>query len=308
MPTHTHPSPIDALIAWARAIRSREFLDANRTVADRFAEGLAGAGLAGTSFADLFALAQSVCVPPEALPDDLRSKDSVYLVITTRCNNGVAMRDTSGGVRFETCAHCLNGSGPHGASMSFADVDRVVANLPDRVREIEISGGEVLHPDVLPLTLHTLRACSERFGDGPLLSIQTNGDFLRSPRQSRRLVAELIAHGLRRIVVASMDIYHGRGRSVEEKLDERKRHYARIAENLKRESVVFVGEDDFGSLPPRRGMLTAHFFGADVEKWFGGFIVDDLVPNARAVRTGVAVESASGVRFCDHHAGAQGFL
>ena len=220
------------------------------------------------------------------LPDDLRGKDSVYLVITTKCNNGVATADADGAVSHRTCSHCLNGSGPNGVSMTFDEVERVVANLPHPLREIEISGGEVLHPDVLPLTLHTLRLCAERYGRGLMLSIQTNGDFLRNPRQCHDTLALLRDAGLRRVVIASMDMYHARGATAEDAFEERKRHYARVQENMRRDRVEFVTGADSGWLSADPEVLTAHFFGADIDNRFDGFIVDGLVPNARAVLPG----------------------
>lgn len=299
---------------WARQVRRRAFLSAAPhwpldEHLRRFFEPL---GLGPVGFRRLFDAVQTEefrrQLEKAPLPEDLQGKDSVYLVITTKCNNGVAYQDASGAVRFRTCAHCLNGSGPHGISMTPEEVTRTVAHLPYPLREVEISGGEVLHPEVIELTLHTLRLCRERFGPGTMISLQTSGDFLRSPRHARELVRELKAAGLRRLVIASMDLYHGRGATPQEKFEERKRHYARVAENLRIEKTLFVGSEDYGYLPPDPEVLTVHFFGADIQHCFRGFIVEDLAPNARALRAGLVSELDRGVRYCRYHAGGRGFL
>jgi len=105
-----------------------------------------------------------------------------------------------------------------------------------------------------------------------------------------------------------MDIYHGRGRNADERFEERKRHYARLAENLRELNTLFVGREQYHHMPPDRGHITVHFFGADVQNRFDGFIVEDLVPNARAVRAGLVSVWDRGVRYCAHHAGGRGFL
>ena len=242
------------------------------------------------------------------LPADLRGKGSAYLVITTKCNNGAAACDAAGRVTHSTCPHCLNGSGPSGVSMSADEVEAVVANLPRPLREVEISGGEVLHPDVMSLTRHTLSLCAERYGPALLLSLQTNGDFLRSPRQCHETVARLREAGLRRIVVASMDMYHARGTTPQARFEERKRHYTMVQDNLRREGVQLVTSEGAAWAPDDPAILTAQFFGADIENRFEGFIVDDLAPNARAVRAGLVDEADRGVHHCSKHAGGQGFL
>jgi hypothetical protein len=294
----------NARVRWARAIRSRAFLDATTPLAARFVDAGIRAGIGADGYARLFESSAN----DAPLPSDLRRKDSVYWTLSTKCNNGYADVDDSGDVTFRTCAHCLNGSGPHGVSMTFEEVERVVGNLPEALREVELSGGEALHPDVLPLTLHALRLCSERFGSGVLLSVQTNGDFLRSARKARELLAALRKSGLRRLVIASMDLYHGRARNADERFEERKRHYARIADNLRGANVLFVGSEDYGRIPSNSNLVTVHFFGADVQNRFDGFIVDDLAPNVRAVRAGLVASRDAGVRYCAFHAGARGFL
>ena len=302
------------LFAWARTLRTPPFprVGEDDDLASHVQARAARAGIDRHAYRGLFHEWQSSTarrdVHASCLPDDLRSKDSVYLVITTKCNNGVAAVAADGEVTHRTCAHCLNGSGPNGVSMTFAEVERVVANLPYPLREIEISGGEVLHPDVLPLTLHALRLCAERHGDDLLLSIQTNGDFLRSARGCHDTLSLLREAGLRRVVVASMDMYHARGATPQDGFEERKRHYARVQENMRRDRVSFVTGCDSAWLPDDPSILTAHFFGADIEGRFDGFMLDDLVPNARAVRSGLVDESDNGVRYCSRHAGGRGFL
>ncbi|MDA1193181.1 MAG: hypothetical protein O3A46_16015 [Candidatus Poribacteria bacterium] len=316
MTTESISRELDTWFRWAREIRSWAFLHPEGEAGESWGGHVASAaeriGLGRDGYRQLFETAQMrefiESLDATDVPSDLNRKDSTYFVITTKCNNGIAFRNDDDEIEHKTCGHCLNGSGPNGVSMTFEDIDRTVANLPHLIREIEISGGEVLHPEALPLTLHTIRRCRERFGRDLLLSIQTNGDFFRNRDHTKRLVGELRDAGLRRIVVASMDIYHGRGNTDEEKFEERKRHYARVAENLRQEGVRFVGSSDFQSLSDDPKVLTAHFFGADIQDRFSGFIVDDLVPNARAVRAGLVSEMDHGVKYCRNHAGARGFL
>ncbi|MAF11533.1 hypothetical protein CMK11_13875 [Candidatus Poribacteria bacterium] len=321
MPAGSQPIPQDtasdsasrAMVAWARMLRTRAFARVDGdALASHIHAAETRAGLEGNAYRRLFLEWQHSATRSDllacGLPDDLRRKDSVYLVITTKCNNGMATADADGRVVHKTCAHCLNGSGPNGVSMTIEETERVVANLPYLLREIEISGGEALHPDVMPLTLHTLRLCADRYGRDLLLSLQTNGDFLRDPRQCDETLSLLRDAGLRRIVVASMDMYHAKGATPQDRFEERKRHYARVQENLRRSRVVFVTGDDAAWLPDDPTVLTAHFFGADIDNRFGGFIIDGLVPNARALRAGLVDESDNGVPYCPRHAGARGFL
>jgi hypothetical protein len=301
------------MFAWARTLRAAAAAPVTGVAASGGLHSLAAqAGWGTAAYRDLFLEWQDPRtrrdVQAARLPRDLGGKDSIYLVITTKCNNGTAVSDADGGVTHRTCSHCLNGSGPNGVSMTFDEVETVVANLPTPLREIEISGGEVLHPDVMPLTLHTLRLCAERYGGELLLSLQTNGDFLRSARHCHETVSALREAGLRRIVVASMDMYHARGATPQSRFEERKRHYALVQENLGRERVLFVTGEDIAWVPDDRSILTAHFFGADIEHRFDGFIIDELVPNARAVRAGLVGEAANGVGYCSKHAGGRGFL
>ncbi|MBT3271048.1 hypothetical protein HN371_28160 [Candidatus Poribacteria bacterium] len=313
IPQATPDSVPHAIFAWAQTLRTPAFArfgGVELAAHMRATEIRSGVGV--DAYHRLFLDWQDPAARSDLLasdlPDDLRRKDSAYLVITTKCNNGMATADAEGQVAHKTCAHCLNGSGPNGVSMTFEEVERVVANLPYPLREIEISGGEVLHPDVMPLTLHTLRLCTERYGGDLLLSLQTNGDFLRNPRQCHDTLSLLRDAGLRRIVVASMDMYHAKGATPQDQFEERKRHYARVQENLRRDRVMFVTGDGAAWLPDDPSILTAHFFGADIDNRFDGFIIDDLVPNARAVRAGLVTEADNGVRYCSRHAGARGFL
>ncbi len=301
------------MFAWARTLRAAARAPATALDAPGALEALVASGGGETSayrrlFLDWQDPRTRGDVQAVRLPEGLRGKDSVYLVVTTKCNNGAAIADAAGRVTHRTCSHCLNGSGPNGVSMTFDEVENVVANLPRPLREIEISGGETLHPDVMPLTLHTIRRCAERYGGELLLSLQTNGDFLRDPRHCHETVSALREAGLRRVVVASMDMYHAKGATSQDRFEERKRHYARVQENLRRERVLFVTGEDVAWAPDDPSILTAHFFGADIEHRFDGFIIDDLVPNARAVRAGLVDEADNGVRYCPKHAGGRGFL
>ena len=303
----------DALYAWAREARAPSFLHrrSGGSIQERIERTSSRAGLGKDGFARLTASAdQSFWRELDAaeLPADLARKDSVYLVITNRCNNGAAYRDADGEVRHRTCGHCLNGSGPNGVSMSERDLERTIANLPFPLREVELSGGEPLMPQNMPLTLRAVRLCAERYGPDLMLSLQTNGDFLLSPKRCAETMERLRQNGLRRIAVASMDIYHGRGGSDQERFEERKRHYARIAENLRRVRGVELRSGGYQEPAADPNGVAAHFFGADIQNRFRGFHIDHLAPNARAVRTGLASERENGAVYCARHSGARGFL
>src|ERR1043165_1145786 len=117
--------------------------------------------------------------------------DAIYWVVSRHCN--------------QRCGHCYNDSEPGAPGLSPVDVDRCVAHLPApddvRVDRIILSGGEVLAwPELL---FHTLRRLDERYGSRTALWVQTNGDLLDEATLDR-----LLAHGVRRVDVSSMDAYH----------------------------------------------------------------------------------------------------
>lgn len=113
--------------------------------------------------------------------------ESLYWVFTYRCN--------------DRCAHCYNESGPNGRTLPLPDCLRIVANLPDRMGRLILSGGEPLVE--LRKLLAICDAVRERFGPDLPLMIQTNGDLL-----SDDVLGELDCHGVDRIDVVSMDRWH----------------------------------------------------------------------------------------------------
>ena len=114
--------------------------------------------------------------------------ESVYWVFTHNCN----LR----------CAHCYNWSRPGAPTITRAQADAVLANLPDEANRFILSGGEPLVE--LELLLYLLEAGRERYPSARV-SFQTNGDLLDGPTLER-----LLATGLDAIAIASQDAFHPR--------------------------------------------------------------------------------------------------
>ena len=60
--------------------------------------------------------------------NDFNHIESIYWVFTQVCN--------------DTCDHCYNLSGPKGAKISEEECLAIIANLPDKVDRLILSGGE----------------------------------------------------------------------------------------------------------------------------------------------------------------------
>ena len=114
--------------------------------------------------------------------------ESIYWVFTHRCN--------------QYCSHCYNHSRPGGPTITIAEADAVLANLPEPHRLI-LSGGEPLVER--ELLLHILRGAHAKYGDKTRLAIQTNGDLLEAST-----LDDLLEAGVQHISVASQDSYHVR--------------------------------------------------------------------------------------------------
>ena len=112
-----------------------------------------------------------------------RSMESIYWVFTHNCN----LR----------CAHCYNFSRPAGVTITRAQADAVLENLPPAANRFILSGGEPLVE--LDLLLYLLRRARSRYPSARL-SIQTNGDRLNAPTLRR-----LLDTGLDSISIASAD-------------------------------------------------------------------------------------------------------
>jgi hypothetical protein len=195
---------------------------------------------------------------------------SIYWVITRNCT--------------QRCAHCYIGSGPGEESLSVADVERIVDNLPSEVNQVILGGGELLVDK--PLLYTTLDALHVKFGNGTPLMIQSNGDLL-----NRETVEELLERHVRRIDISSIDDFH-ENRHTREELE----HMLDSCGVTYLEFPSFVDED--GNMPS----AAYSFWGATPELWLGG-----MWPRGRALENGLWTKNPSH-NFCNRWSGALGFL
>ncbi len=193
---------------------------------------------------------------------------SIYWVFTHCCN--------------QYCSHCYNHSRPGGPSITTAEADAVLANLPEAKRLI-LSGGEPLVER--KLLLHILHNARQRFGRRTVLALQTNGDLLDASALDALLEA-----GLQHISIASQDPYHVRREGLRERLTKL------LASRGLRETDV---GDPAASKPEMR---TFSFWGATPDLWLGG-----LWARGRAVRSGTWKRDPEH-NFCALWSGALGFL
>lgn len=195
---------------------------------------------------------------------------SIYWVITRDCT--------------QECPHCYISSGPGEESLSAIDAERVVENLPARVEQVIIGGGEILLNKAL--LYGTLDALYAKFGDESHFMLQTNGDLL-----DEDTVEELLEHHVCRIDVSSIDDYHD-NRHTREQLD-------RI---LGSNGLTYL---EFPSIADENGNIPAaaySFWGATPDIWLGG-----VWPRGRALENGLWTKNPSH-NFCDRWSGALGFL
>ena len=192
--------------------------------------------------------------------------ESLYWVFTYRCN--------------DNCAHCYNESGPAGRTMPLADCLAVVANLPDRMGRLILSGGEPLVEfDKLTAICTAVR---ERFGPELPLMVQTNGDLLDRDR-----LVGLQDAGVDRIDVVSMDDWH--------------QHKGGRRGQLAATFGSAGWQEDRGKAPLTQSRVYC-FWGATDDLWLRG-----NWPRGRAVESGAALMDPAH-NFCGIWSGAIGFL
>ena len=194
--------------------------------------------------------------------------ESIYWVFTHRCN--------------QYCSHCYNHSRPGAPTITIAQADAVLANLPDANRLV-LSGGEPLVEK--ELVLHILRGARAKFGDRTNLALQTNGDLLDAT-----ILDGLLDAGLQHISVASQDPYHVRREGLRQRLTE-----LLLSRGL---HEAEVGDPAASKLRAR----TFSFWGATPDLWLGG-----LWARGRALRHGTWKRDPEH-NFCALWSGALGFL
>lgn len=199
--------------------------------------------------------------------------ESIYWVFTHLCN--------------DRCDHCYNDSSPEGERIARADCLAIVENLPETLGRLILSGGE-------PLTerekLHEiLEAVQRKYRGRTQVMLQTNGDLLDGSR-----LDALIALGVTRIDVASIDRYHKHGGA-------RKLELQRLFESRGMrgdEPDPLIARDNY----LKQDHLSYGFWGATDDIWLGGNWA-----RGQAMRTGVWLEDGSH-NFCAILSGARGFL
>lgn len=207
------------------------------------------------------------------MKNDFNHGDSIYWVFTQLCN--------------DQCAHCYNLSGPKGARISEADCLAIVANLPDRVDRLILSGGEPLAERAkLYLILDALR---EKYGSRTQLMLQTNGDLLTG-----EILDVLLAKGVTRFDIASIDRYHKLAGS----------RLLVLADLFESRGV---NGDDKDPLVENENLLAHHrlswgYWGATEDMWLGGNWA-----RGRALEKGVWMQDPEH-NFCAIWSGAKGFL
>ncbi len=174
-------------------------------------------------------------------PCDFEHYESIYWVFTQLCN--------------DTCAHCYNNSGPKGERISLEDCLAIVGHLPPQLDRLILSGGEPLTER--PKLFAILDALREKYCDQTQIMLQTNGDLLTG-----EILDELIAHGVTRIDIASMDRFHKHAGARRAQLEELFRSRGMSDDHtrplIEKETYIMTGGASYG------------FWGANEEMWLGG--------------------------------------
>lgn len=210
--------------------------------------------------------------PEPQIQQDFNHCESVYWVFTQRCN--------------DICDHCYNNSGPQGEIMSLEDCLAVVANLPKQCDRIILSGGEPLAERKKLYAI--LEALQTRYDHNTQIMLQTNGDLLTPQR-----LDEILARGVTRIDIASMDRFHkhqGQRQAELEALFKSRNMSGEEQDPLLRKDNYVKPVASYG------------FWGANEEMWLGGNWA-----RGRAKRKDIWKRDGDH-NFCAILSGARGFL
>jgi len=199
--------------------------------------------------------------------------ESIYWVFTQLCN--------------DKCDHCYNSSGPQGERISEEDCMNIIANLPDTVDRLILSGGEPLAEK--KLLYNILDRLKERFNGATQIMLQTNGDLLTG-----EILDTLVEKGVTRIDLASIDRYH-------------KNAGARLG--VLKELFFSRGFSDENSAPLiekdtylKNEKLSFGYWGATEDLWLGGNWA-----RGRAMEKNGWLKNPDH-NFCKILSGARGFL
>ncbi len=172
---------------------------------------------------------------------DFEHCESLYWVFTHLCN--------------DQCDHCYNLSGPEGGRMSLEECLAIVANLPDRCDRVILSGGEPLAERAKLYAI--LEALQAKYGAATQIMLQTNGDLLTGKR-----LDEILARGVSRIDIASIDRYHKRQGQRQAELTQLFQSRGMVDDNqdplIEKDTYLKKEAASFG------------FWGATEDMWLGG--------------------------------------
>ncbi len=201
------------------------------------------------------------------------SYESIYWVFTQLCN--------------DRCAHCYNDSGPRGERICLEECLAIVANLPESLGRLILSGGEPLTER--PKLYAILDAAREKYGRETQLMLQTNGDLLTA-----EILDELLERGVTRFDVASIDRFHqqaGRRREALEALFRSRGMSDDHPEPLIDKDVYL-----------KKDVLSFGFWGSTQDSWLGGnWARGQAMKNGNWLRDGRH-------NFCAILSGGKGFL
>ena len=167
--------------------------------------------------------------------------ESIYWVFTQLCN--------------DQCDHCYNNSGPRGERITLEECLAIVGNLPNRADRIILSGGEPLAERALLYSI--LDALRAKYGTATQIMLQTNGDLL-----TEKILDELLARGVTRVDIASIDRYHKHAGTRRQMLEELFRSRGMNGDDtdplIEKETYLKQGTASYG------------FWGATEAMWLGG--------------------------------------
>jgi hypothetical protein len=211
--------------------------------------------------------------PVAEAAERFESYESIYWVFTQLCN--------------DTCAHCYNDSGPGGERIGLEDCLAIVESLPRTLGRLILSGGEPLTER--PKLYAILEAVRRKYEGRTQLMLQTNGDLLTG-----EILDEILAGGVTRIDVASMDRYHKYAGRRRQELEELFRSRGLSDGNTK----PLIEKDTF--LPGSGSSFG--FWGSNEDSWLGGNWA-----RGQARKNGIWVRDGRH-NFCAILSGGKGFL
>ena len=208
------------------------------------------------------------------MSNDFNHYETLYWVFTQLCN--------------DKCGHCYNNSGPNGQRISDDECLQIIANLPEKIDKIILSGGEPLaERKQLYLILDTLK---KKYGNGTKIMVQTNGDLMTSD-----ILDTLLQKGIKGISIASLDRFHKHAGA---KLDSLKELFnSKGLVDIMPYHTVGVK-----SQPIDPSWTTYSYFGANEEMWLGGNWA-----RGRAFENDLWMKDPSH-NFCAIQSGAKNFL